>query len=169
MSRYCAVIADQFGLDEDAVDLILNSSPMHDIGKMGIPDAILLKPGKLDDQEWEVMRRHTVMGANILGGSSSKYLEAGALIAATHHEKWDGTGYPERLSGVNIPLFGRIAAIADVFDALTTKRPYKDAYSNEKAVSIMAQGRGTHFDPTLYDIFIANFALIEDIQRECRD
>jgi len=169
MSRYCAVIAERFGLDEDAVDLILNSSPMHDIGKMGIPDAILLKPGKFDDQEWEVMRRHTVMGANILGGSSSKYLEAGALIAATHHEKWDGTGYPERLSGVNIPLFGRIAAIADVFDALTTKRPYKDAYSNEKAVSIMAQGRGSHFDPTLYDIFIDNFALIEDIQREYRD
>jgi putative two-component system response regulator len=169
MSRYCAVIAENAGLDEDTVDLILNSSPMHDIGKMGIPDAILLKPGKLDEQEWEVMRRHTVMGANILGDSNSKYLEAGAVIAATHHEKWDGSGYPAQLAGEDIPLFGRICALADVFDALTTKRPYKDAFSNEKAIGIMTQGRGAHFDPALFDIFLANLARIEAIQNEYRD
>jgi len=169
MSRYCAVIAEHAGLDDGAVDLILNSSPMHDIGKMGIPDAILLKPGKLNAQEWEVMRRHTIMGAKILGNSSSKYLEAGAVIAATHHEKWDGSGYPNGLVGKNIPLFGRICAVADVFDALTTRRPYKEALSNGESIGIMTQGRGTHFDPDLFDIFLSNLSRIEAIQREYQD
>lgn len=165
MSSYCALIAAGRGMDEEQVDLILNSSPMHDIGKMGIPDAILLKPGKLTEEEWVVMRRHTLIGASILKGGSSKYLEAGAEIALTHHEKWDGTGYPNGLAGTDIPLSGRICAIADVFDALTTKRPYKDAYTNEKALEIMAAGRGTHFDPELYDIFIASFDQVLTIQR----
>ncbi len=169
MSRYCAVIAEHAGLDDETVDLILNSSPMHDIGKMGIPDAILLKPGKLDAQEWEIMRRHTVMGTDILRGGSSKYLETGADIALSHHEKWDGSGYPRNLAGEDIPLFGRICALADVFDALTTRRPYKEAYSNEKAIEIMTRGRGTHFDPALFDIFLSEFSLIEAIQREYRD
>ncbi|OGR40331.1 MAG: two-component system response regulator [Desulfovibrionales bacterium GWA2_65_9] len=169
MSRYCAVIAERAGLDDETVDLILNSSPMHDIGKMGIPDAILLKPGKLDAQEWEVMRRHTVMGADILRGGSSKYLETGADIALSHHEKWDGSGYPRNLAGEDIPLFGRICAVADVFDALTTKRPYKEAYSNERAIKIMTQGRGAHFDPKLFDIFLSNLSLFEAIQQEYRD
>ena len=169
MSRYCAVIAEQAGLDEETVDLILNSSPMHDIGKMGIPDAILLKPGKLDDQEWEIMRRHTLMGANILGDSSSKYLETGAVIALSHHEKWDGSGYPQALAGEYIPLFGRICAVADVFDALTTKRPYKEALSNAEAIEIMTRGRGAHFDPTLFDLFLSALPTIETIQKEYRD
>jgi putative two-component system response regulator len=169
MSRYCAVIAENAGLDDEAVDLILHSSPMHDIGKMGIPDAILLKPGKLDAEEWEVMRRHSIMGANILGDSTSKYLDAGALIAATHHEKWDGTGYPAGLVGEDIPLFGRICAVADVFDALTTKRPYKEPYSNEQAIEIMTRGRGTHFDPTLLDIFFSTMSSIEAIQQEFQE
>lgn len=169
MSRYCAVIARHAGLDESDVDLILNSSPMHDIGKMGIPDAILLKPGKLDDEEWVVMRRHTVIGANILRGGSSKYLEIGADIALSHHEKWNGSGYPRNLSGEDIPLFGRICALADVFDALTTKRPYKDPFSNEQALSIMAEGRGSHFDPRLYDVFLDSFDDILDIQREYQE
>jgi len=169
MSRYCAVIAKGHGLDEDQVDLILNSSPMHDIGKMGIPDAILLKPGKLTEEEWVVMRRHTGIGESILRGGSSKYLAAGAEIAISHHEKWDGTGYPNGLSGADIPLAGRICAVADVFDALTTRRPYKSAFSNEKALEIMAEGRGRHFDPDLYDVFIANYEQVLEIQRSYRD
>ncbi len=169
MSRYCAVIAEHAGLDSDSVELILNSSPMHDIGKMGIPDAILLKPGKLDAQEWEVMRRHTIMGANILGDSSAKCLETGAVIALTHHEKWDGSGYPQGLAGEDIPLFGRICAVADVFDALTTRRPYKQPLTNDQSIEIMAQGRGTHFDPRLFDVFVAQRQAIEAIQHEYRD
>ncbi len=169
MSRYCAVIAEHAGMDAETIDLVLNSSPMHDIGKMGIPDAILLKPGKLDVEEWETMQRHTIMGASILNDSSSKYLEAGALISLTHHEKWDGSGYPRGLAGEDIPLFGRICAVADVFDALTTRRPYKEALSNEQAIEIMLQGRGSHFDPKLFDIFLAKRPLIEAIQTECRD
>jgi len=169
MSRYCAVIAKAYGLSDDEVDLILNSSPMHDIGKMGIPDAILLKPGKLDEDEWVVMRRHTIIGATILRGGSSKYLEAGADIAMSHHEKWDGSGYPRGLAGENIPLAGRICAVADVFDALTTRRPYKEALSNERSLEIMAAGRGNHFDPTLYDLFISNFDDVLQIQRSFQD
>lgn len=169
MSRYCALIAKAQGMNEPEVDLILNSSPMHDIGKMGIPDAILLKPGKLDDDEWTVMRRHTVIGATILSGGSSKYLETGAEIALSHHEKWDGSGYPRGLSGVEIPLSGRICAIADVFDALTTKRPYKHALSNERSLEIMAAGRGKHFDPELYDLFVANFDGVLEIQRSFKE
>ena len=169
MSRYCALIARAHGMGEDEVDLILNSSPMHDIGKMGIPDAILLKPGKLNDEEWVVMRRHTIIGAKILRGGSSKYLEAGAEIALSHHEKWDGSGYPNGLAGDAIPLSGRISAVADVFDALTSKRPYKSALSNERSLEIMAAGRGTHFDPELYDLFIANFDEVLKIQGSFQD
>lgn len=169
MSRYCAVIAKGYGLDEIEVDLILNSSPMHDIGKMGIPDAILLKPGKLTEEEWVVMRRHTIIGASILRGGSSKYLDAGAEIALSHHEKWDGSGYPRGLSGADIPLAGRICALADVFDALTTKRPYKQALSNERSLEIMAVGRGQHFDPDLYDVFLANYDQVLEIQRSFKE
>ncbi len=169
MSRYCAVIASGLGLPADQVDLILNSSPLHDIGKMGIPDSVLLKPSKLDEDEWVIMRRHTIIGTSILSGGSSKYLETGALIALTHHEKWNGSGYPRGLSGEDIPLFGRICAVADVFDALTTKRPYKEALSNEHSLEIMAAGRGTHFDPNLYDVFLANFDQVLKIQRSHQD
>jgi putative two-component system response regulator len=169
MSRYCALIARVRGLNAEEVDLILNSSPMHDIGKMGIPDAILLKPGKLNDNEWEVMRRHTIIGATILSGGSSKYLEAGAKIALSHHEKWDGSGYPRGLSGTDIPLSGRICTVADVFDALTTKRPYKSALSTERSLEIMAAGRGTHFDPELYDLFMEHFDEVLEIQKEFKE
>jgi putative two-component system response regulator len=169
MSRYCAVIAHRAGLPPADVDMILSSSPMHDIGKMGVPDAILLKPGRLTEEEWMIMRRHTVIGANILRGGSSKYLECGAEIALSHHEKWDGSGYPRQLAGEDIPLFGRICALADVFDALTTKRPYKEAFSNERALAIMAEGRASHFDPRLYDVFLGCFEEILGIQREYLD
>jgi len=169
MSRYCALIAERYGLEAEVVDVVLNSSPMHDIGKIGIPDAILLKPGKLDAAEWEIMKGHASIGAKILSGGSSKLLEIGAIIAASHHEKWNGTGYPQGLSGEDIPLFGRICALADVYDALTTRRPYKEAFSNEKALGIMKEGRGQHFDPTLFDVFMDNLSDILIIQREYQD
>jgi putative two-component system response regulator len=140
---------------------------MHDVGKMGIPDAILLKPDKLDPDEWEIMKRHTVLGGKILDGSSSELLQVGDTIALSHHEKWDGSGYPKGLSGEGIPLMGRIVAIADVFDALTSKRPYKDAFPNEKALQIMEEGKGKHFDPALLDVFLENLGEIENIQSQC--
>ncbi len=169
MSRYSSLLAIKLGLRPQECETILNASPMHDVGKIGIPDTILLKPAKLDTDEWEIMKQHTVMGARILGGSVSELLQAGEIIAISHHEKWDGSGYPNGLSGENIPLHGRIVAIADVFDALTSKRPYKDAFSNEKALEIMREGRGKHFDPTMLDLFLNNFVDIEKIQNQYCD
>lgn len=165
MSRYSALIAEKHGLAEDQVDLILNASPMHDIGKIGIPDAILLKPASLDVDEWKIMQRHCEIGAKIMDSTSSCYLSAGCEIAISHHEKWDGSGYPLGIAGEDIPLFGRICAIADVFDALTSLRPYKEAFSNEKALKIMRDGRGTHFQPELLDLFFDAMAEVEAIQR----
>lgn len=169
MSRYSALLAEKYGLGHSEVDLVLHASPMHDIGKIGIPDSILLKPGPLTPEEWEIMKTHTLIGANILDSPSSAYLEAGRIIAISHHEKWNGSGYPRGLSGENIPLHGRICAIADVFDALTTRRPYKKPYSNEKALNIMREGRGSHFDPGLLDLFLANLDEILVIQERFRD
>ena len=139
---------------------------MHDVGKIGIADAILLSPRSLTPQEREVMQLHTLIGARILAGSTSPLLQAGEAIALSHHEKWDGSGYPNRLAGEAIPLFARICAIADVFDALTTARPYKPAFSNEKSFGILREGRGTHFDPALLDLFLRHTEQIEAIQRE---
>jgi putative two-component system response regulator len=126
---------------------------MHDIGKIGIPDKILLKPGKLDAEEWEIMKKHTIIGADILKGSNINFVRMGETIALTHHEKWDGSGYPYGVKGRKIPLIGRITAIADVFDALTSDRPYKNAFSIEKSNQIISQERGKHFDPDVVDAF----------------
>ena len=155
MSHYSHAVARKMGLTEAATEDILYASPMHDVGKIGIPDSILLKPGKLDPNEWEIMKRHTVIGAEILGGSRSGFIKVGEAIALTHHEKWDGSGYPNGLAGNRIPIEGRITAVADVFDALTSQRPYKEAFSVEKAVGIVKEGRGTHFDPDVLDAFVA--------------
>ena len=160
MSHYCAIIARGLNLPEDEIELIKHTSPMHDVGKIGIPDAILLKPGKLDAEEWLVMQEHTTIGGRILGDSNSPILQTGKIIALSHHERWDGTGYPKKLKGKEIPLFGRICAVADVFDALTNKRPYKDPFLNEKALQIMEEGRGSHFDPEILDTF---FNLLDEI------
>lgn len=160
MSSYCRILAEGLNLDPDEVDLIHRSSPMHDLGKIGIPDSILLKPGPLNPDEWTVMQTHTLIGGEILGAGDSDYVNMGAIIALSHHEKWDGTGYPTGLKGEEIPIGGRICAVADVFDALTTKRPYKEAFSTEKSLEILLQGRGTHFDPTVLDIF---FERLDDI------
>src|SRR5262249_20209594 len=131
------------------------AAPMHDIGKIGIPDSILGKSGKLTEEEWGIMKQHTVIGARILSGSNSEIIRLGEEVALTHHEKWDGTGYPEKLHGTKIPLHGRIVAIADVFDALTTSRSYKGAFPIEEAFSIIRQGHARHFDPEVVKAFFA--------------
>jgi len=166
MSNYSAVLAKGYNLPPGQVEIILHASPMHDVGKIGIPDGILLKKGKLEDKEWEIMRQHTIIGARILKDSNSDFLKAGEEIAASHHEKWDGSGYPGGLKGKDIPLYGRICAVADVFDALTTTRPYKEAFSNEAAYDIIRKGRETHFDPEVVDIFFDKIDEIEAVQKK---
>lgn len=155
ISGYCRVIAQGMSLSPGEVNLLELASPMHDVGKIGIPDAILLKPGKLNPEEWRTMKEHTLIGAEILSHSNSELLDAGRVIALTHHEKWDGSGYPNGLKGAEIPLWSRICAVADVFDALTSERPYKKAFSTDKAFEILREGRGNHFDPDCLDVFFA--------------
>ena len=155
MSRYCAAVARRMGLDEKTISDILYAAPMHDLGKIGIPDKILSKPGKLDPVERDIMKLHTVIGAKILSGSDAELLKLGGIIALSHHEKWDGSGYPNSLKGKAIPIEGRIAAIADVFDALTSTRPYKEPFSLEKSLVIIRRWRESYFDPDVVDTFIA--------------
>ena len=164
ISNYCRVLAEKFGLDSDTCELIFQASPMHDIGKIGIPDNILLKPGKLDKSEWETMKQHTVIGARIIGRHSSRLLQYARIIALSHHEKWNGTGYPNKLAGEDIPLLGRIVAIADVYDALISERVYKDAWPVEKAVRYMEKASGKHFDPQLVVCFMEMLPRIKEIK-----
>jgi putative two-component system response regulator len=157
MSNYCALLADLSGLPGEEVGLILHAAPLHDIGKIGIPDQILQKPGKLTLEEFEHMKRHPVIGGKMLeGGDQYPLIAAGRTIALQHHEKFDGSGYPEGLAGEEIHLYGRIAAVADVFDALSSRRVYKDALDMEKVLAFMAQERGRHFDPRLVDLLLDN-------------
>jgi putative two-component system response regulator len=153
MSHYARLIAHAHGLGEEASDVIFNTAPMHDIGKIGIPDSILLKPGKLDAEEWKVMYQHPIMGAEIIGKHDNELLETARIIALTHHEKWDGSGYPQGLKGEAIPLEGRIVAIADVFDALVSVRPYKTAVPLNEALQYLESQSGLHFDPSLMKAF----------------
>ena len=162
MSHYCELLARRYGLSPDRCDLIRTASPMHDIGKIGNPDHVLLKPGKFTPEEFKVITQHTEIGYRILAGSDSELLKVAALIAWTHHERFDGTGYPRGLKGETIPLEGRITAIADNFDALTTQRVYKPAYDFDHAKELMLKERGKHFDPELLDIF---FDSMEEITR----
>lgn len=155
MSHYTRLIAQACGLGDESVTILFNAAPMHDVGKIGIPDNILLKPGKLDETEWVVMRMHPQMGAEIIGEHTSILLQTAHSISLTHHEKWDGSGYPKKLRGEEIPLSGQIVAIADVFDALTTDRPYKKAWSVEDTVREIQKCAGTHFDPGLIAPFNA--------------
>ncbi len=147
------VLAQNVGLPPGKVEVLQYASRMHDVGKVGIPDAILLKPDELQGDEWEKMKTHTTLGRRILSGSSSEILQAGEVVAEFHHERWDGTGYPRGMEGESIPIEGRICALADVFDALVSDRPYREAYSIDKALHIMKKGRGSHFDPELFDLF----------------
>ena len=153
IGRICAMVAMQLGLPDDEVELMSRAAPLHDLGKIGIPDEILLKPGKLTDEEFEVMKTHTTIGAEILAGSRSPVLRLAERIALSHHERWDGSGYPGGLSGDDIPLEGRIVAIADVFDALTHARPYKEAWPLADAVAEIEDQAGRQFDPEVAAAF----------------
>ncbi len=153
MSNYSAILAEELGLSEAEVETIRFASPMHDIGKLGVPDSILLKPGKLTPEEFKEMQKHTIFGAKILENAKAQLLKDSEVIAMTHHEKWDGSGYPRGLAGEAIPLYGRIVALADVFDALTSKRCYKPAFSVEESVKMIQEGSGRHFDAKVVRAF----------------
>jgi len=164
MSKALALLA---GLTEDEAELLRFASPLHDVGKIGIPDRILLKPGRLDDNEMQIMKLHTVIGGRILSeGERFPSLEAGQVVALQHHEKWDGSGYPLGLAGDDIHIFARIVMIADVFDALASDRPYKKALSLEKTVEIMQEGRNSFFDPRLLGLFVEHLDAFVEI-RDC--
>ncbi|MCK5001760.1 MAG: response regulator [Gammaproteobacteria bacterium] len=152
MSQIAAVLGRAYGMTEEEADLLLVASPMHDIGKLGIPDNVLLKPGKLDNEEWKIMQTHAQIGANILAGGNSDLMIMAHEIALTHHEKWDGSGYPYGIQGDEIPLVGRISALADVFDALTSERPYKKAWSVGDAMDLIYSESGKHFEPRLVEL-----------------
>ncbi len=169
ISKISAMLGKDMGMGEQECDLLFNASPMHDIGKIGIPDRILFKPGKLVGEEWEIMKTHAKIGADMLSGYDSKLLETAYIIALNHHEKWDGSGYPNGLKGEEIPLEGRIVAIADVFDALTSARKYKKAWSVEATVELLKEERGKHFDPNLVDRFIALLPEILKINEDYED
>jgi len=164
MSRYSEIMAQAAGLTKEHCILIRRSAPMHDIGKVAIPDRILVKPGKLDAEEWRTMQSHCLIGATMLSGGRSKLLRTAHLIALYHHEKWDGSGYPNGCVGEDIPIEGRITAIADVFDALSSKRPYKKAFPMEKVLDIMKEGEGTHFDPLMLKVFFDQLPVINEIK-----
>ena len=157
MAHYSRLIAKQLGLSVDQQELLLEAAPLHDIGKVGIPDGILLKPGKLTEAEFEIMRQHAQIGYEVLKGSSSRVLQSGAEIALGHHEKFDGSGYPSGLAGEAIALFSRIVAVADVFDALTSERPYKKKWDDESATQLIRSQSGRHFDPRCVDAFFSGW------------
>ncbi len=165
MSHYSKLLAEAYGGNPEWVEMVFNAAPMHDVGKIGIADSILLKPGKLDADEWEIMKQHTVFGAKILGNcEDDPMLKMAEVIALTHHEKWDGSGYPQGLVGDAIPLEGRIVAIADVMDALLSKRPYKAAWSLEDTLKYMDESAGQHFDPALIKLLHQVMPDIEKIR-----
>jgi putative two-component system response regulator len=166
ISQYAGAVARQLRMSEDDVEAVLYATPMHDVGKIGIPDKILLKPGRLDENEWNIMKKHTTFGASILEGASSSFLKLGREIALTHHERWDGSGYPNGLKGTDIPVAGRITALVDVFDALTSKRPYKPPFPVAQSFQIIREGRGSHFDPQVVDAFFAQKEQILKIREE---
>jgi putative two-component system response regulator len=157
MSHYCYLLAQRLGLDREWCELLYLASPLHDVGKIGIPDRILLKPGPLDAEERQLVQTHAEIGHRMLAGSGGELLELAARVAWTHHEHFDGGGYPRGLAGENIPVEGRIAAVADVFDALTSDRVYRPAFSLESAIEEMRSLRGTQFDPAIFDRFMASF------------
>lgn len=169
MGQYAEVLASALGWSSDRVDEIRLAAPMHDIGKIGIPDSILLKPGKLTDDEFDTIKRHTTIGAGILTGSGIPLLQMAEEIAISHHEKWDGSGYPRGVTASEIPEAGRIVAVADVYDALVHDRVYRPAMPEEKALGIMREGRGQHFDETVFDCFLDILPQFRQIQERVAD
>ncbi len=169
VAHYSQILALKSGLSEEEAMLLKMASPMHDIGKVGIKDEILNKPGKLTDEEFKIMKTHSTLGYNLLKDSDKPILKAAAIVAREHHEKWDGTGYPKKLKGEDIHIYGRITAIADVFDALGSKRVYKDAWSDEKIFDFFKEQKGKHFDPKLIDIFFNNFEEFDEVRNAFKD
>jgi putative two-component system response regulator len=169
MSNYTRLIAEQLGLSPDEQELLLEASPMHDIGKVGTPDQILLKPGRLTPEEFEIMKQHATIGYEILRDSVSPLLQCAAKLAMAHHEKFDGSGYPQALAGEAIPLHGRIVAVADVFDALTSERPYKKAWTLEAAVDFLKSNSGSHFDPACVEALLAVWPQVLEIRARYYD
>ncbi|KDN27402.1 chemotaxis protein CheY [Vibrio fortis] len=170
MSHYCEVLAKALGMTDEDAETLRDAAPMHDIGKIGIPDSVLLKPGKLDADEWTTMQKHVEYGVEILGRQSdSKLMQMAIQVAQYHHEKWDGTGYPNQISGEQIPLVGRIAAVADVFDALTAERPYKRAWSVDEALNLFKEQKGKHFDPRIVELLFENLPEILAIKERFKD
>ena len=166
MSRYCAKVAEKLNFSKEEVEHIRFATPMHDVGKIGIPDRIILKNGRLTRKEFEIVKKHTIIGAEILQNSKALILKLARDIALYHHEKWDGTGYPEGLKGEAIPVHARIVALCDIFDALTSKRPYKSSYPVDVSCEIIKKGKGTHFDPALTDIFLSSIDELVSIKNE---
>ena len=166
---YSRIIAEKYGFKDDELNLIQQAAPMHDIGKIGISDSILLKPGKLDKAEFEKMKLHTEIGAEILSKSNSRIMKYAKIIALSHHEKWNGAGYPKGLAGYKIPISGRIVALADVFDALSMKRPYKTPWPLEKILNLIKEESGEHFDPHLVKVFLDSLPAILEIKEKYED
>jgi len=166
---YSRIIAEKYGFKDDELNLIQQAAPMHDIGKIGISDSILLKPGKLDKEEFEQMKLHTEIGAEILSKSNSRIMKYAKIIALAHHEKWNGTGYPKGLSGHKIPIPGRIVALADVFDALSMNRPYKKPWPLEKILNLIKEESGEHFDPHIVKMFLESLPAILEVKEKYED
>jgi len=166
---FARLMAEKMGFEKELCDSIMLAAPMHDVGKIGIPDAILLKKGRLNDWEWEIMKKHTIIGYEILKDSSSELLQMAAIVALDHHEKWDGSGYPNGKKGEEISIWGRMTAIADVFDALLSKRPYKDPWPLEKVIDHMTELKEKQFDPQLIDVFFDNLEEVMEIRERYRD
>jgi len=169
VAQFSRLIAEGLGLPEAECEIIECAAPMHDIGKVGISDTILLKNGRHTPEEREVMKRHSLIGYEILKDSPSKYLQSGAIVALNHHERFDGGGYPRGLAGDAIPQIARVVAVADVYDALTCVRPYKEAWPSERAFELLASERGRHFDPGCLDLFLGNEAKVIEIQTRLAD
>jgi len=169
MAKYSKEIACEMGLTETECSDLEHAAQMHDIGKIGIPDKILLKPGKFEADEWVIMQTHATIGFEILSGSESKYMQMGAIVALNHHERFDGTGYPNKLAGKDIPLIARIVSVADVFDALISVRPYKKAWPIQDAIDFINSGSGTHFDPQCIEAFNTRLPVILQIQKQYPD
>ena len=166
MAAYCRALAEAVGWPADRCTLLELAAPMHDTGKIGMPDSVLKKPGKLDATEWEIMRSHARIGHDILCKSDAPVFQLAAEIALSHHEKWDGSGYPNGLAGLDIPESGRLVAVADVFDALTMKRAYRDAWPLDRVLATLKEGSGIHFDPAMLDAFLGILPTILDIQTQ---
>jgi putative two-component system response regulator len=169
MSYYSAALARKLGWNDDQVELLLYAAPMHDVGKIGIPDSVLLKPGKLNAEEWKIMQEHTTIGGRIMADSESPLLKFSETVALTHHEKWDGSGYPNGLKGEEIPQVGRIVAVADVFDALSSRRVYKGALALEESLGIIQADAGTHFDPECAAAFSEILDEVKEIHEKYKD